>query len=86
MLKKGYAIATGGASLRVRLPGLKKKSGSPDPLPPDEHDPLSYLSRWFVAPEIEQDSPRWKQPDCHGNPGSGRANRRNPGKPSDCNE
>jgi predicted dehydrogenase len=41
--EKGYAIATGGSSLRVRLPGLKEEIRQPDPLLPEEHDPLSYL-------------------------------------------
>ena len=40
----GYAIATGGESLRVRLPGGQEQASTPPPLPPDEHDSLSYLA------------------------------------------
>lgn len=39
----GYAIATGGANLRVRLPNQKEETRDPAPLPPEQHDPLSYL-------------------------------------------
>ena len=40
----GYAIATGGDSLRVRLPGAQEESHALSPLPPDERDSLSYLT------------------------------------------
>lgn len=40
---KGYAIATGGTNLRVRLPNQKEESREPAPLAAQEHDPLSYL-------------------------------------------
>ena len=42
--QRGYAIATGGNSLRVRLPGGPEETRTPDPLPPDEHDQLSYFA------------------------------------------
>jgi predicted dehydrogenase len=41
--EKGYAIATGGDGLRVRLPGQKEEARVPAPMMADEHDPLSYL-------------------------------------------
>ena len=42
----GYAIATGGNSLRVRLASqTREENRTPDALPEDEHDALSY----FVA-------------------------------------
>ncbi|MGO4885291.1 MAG: Gfo/Idh/MocA family protein [Bryobacteraceae bacterium] len=41
--ERGYAIATGGDSLRVRLPGGQEESRTLAPLPPDAHDSLSYL-------------------------------------------
>ena len=41
---RGYAIATGGNSLRVRLPGSPEETRTPDALPPDEHDQLSYFA------------------------------------------
>jgi len=40
---KGYAIATGGAGLRVRTPGREEATRPPDPLPPAEADPVAYL-------------------------------------------
>ncbi len=41
----GYAIATGGNSLRVRLPGQKEEeTRMPEALKPDERDSLSYLT------------------------------------------
>jgi predicted dehydrogenase len=40
----GYAIATGGNSLRVRLPGAKaEESRTPSALAPAEADSISYL-------------------------------------------
>ncbi len=42
--QRGYAIATGGNSLRVRLPGTPEETRKPEPLPPDEHDALSYFA------------------------------------------
>jgi predicted dehydrogenase len=42
---QGLAIATGGNNLRVRLPKEPEATTStPDPLPADQHDSLSYLS------------------------------------------
>jgi len=42
---QGYAIATGGDGLRVRLPGAKaEEARTPDPLPPAERDSISYLT------------------------------------------
>jgi predicted dehydrogenase len=40
----GYAIATGGDALHVRLPGGQEEARTLEPLPPDEHDSLSYLT------------------------------------------
>ena len=43
--ERGYAIATGGNGLRVRLPGDKEEqSRKPAELPPDERDSISYLT------------------------------------------
>jgi len=42
--ERGYAIATGGDSLRVRLPGGQEEARPLAPLPPGEHDSLSYLT------------------------------------------
>jgi predicted dehydrogenase len=39
----GYAVATGGANLRVRLPGAQEAARQPDPLPPADADPVAYL-------------------------------------------
>jgi predicted dehydrogenase len=39
----GLAIATGGAGLRVRLPEKPEQVVTPDPLPEDERNSLSYL-------------------------------------------
>ncbi len=39
----GLAIATGGDHLRVRLPKEEEHAVTPEPLPADEHDSLSYL-------------------------------------------
>jgi predicted dehydrogenase len=41
---RGYAIATGGDALRVRLPDGQEESRTLAPLPADEHDSLSYLT------------------------------------------
>jgi predicted dehydrogenase len=41
---KGYAIATGGNDLRVRLPGQKEESRAPGMLAADERDSISYLA------------------------------------------
>jgi predicted dehydrogenase len=42
--EKGYAIATGGNALRVRLPGQRaEESRTPAELPADESDSISYL-------------------------------------------
>ena len=40
----GYAIATGGNSLRVRMRGQKEASSTPDPLAADVKDELAYLN------------------------------------------
>jgi len=42
--EKGYAIATGGNSLRVRLPGKAEEPRSLETLPADERDSISYLA------------------------------------------
>jgi predicted dehydrogenase len=42
--QSGYAIATGGNSLRVRVPGGAEQSPALAPLPADEHDSVSYLA------------------------------------------
>jgi predicted dehydrogenase len=42
--ERGYAIATGGNSLRMRLPGRQEEVRVPPPLPADEHDALAYFS------------------------------------------
>ena len=39
----GYAIATGAAGLRVRLPGGQETTRQPDPLPSADADPVAYL-------------------------------------------
>ena len=41
--ERGYAVATGGAVLRVRLPGQQEEARRLSPLPADEHDSVSYL-------------------------------------------
>ncbi len=41
--EKGYAIATGGDNLRVRLPGEHEQSPHLADLPPDSHDSITYL-------------------------------------------
>ncbi len=43
--EKSYAIATGGDTLRVRLPGqAKEETQTPRELPADERDSISYLA------------------------------------------
>ena len=43
--ERGYAIATGGASLKVRLPGQGAEATHDLPeLPPDQQDSISYLA------------------------------------------
>jgi predicted dehydrogenase len=39
----GYTVAVGGNVLRVRLPGGEEQVRTPDALPPDERDSVSYL-------------------------------------------
>jgi predicted dehydrogenase len=49
----GYAIATGGHSLRVRLPGKPEQASTPPPMPPEAEDELAYfvaVVRGQVAP------------------------------------
>jgi predicted dehydrogenase len=41
---QGLAIATGGNNLRVRLPKEQETASTPDPLPADQRDSLSYLT------------------------------------------
>lgn len=41
--ERASAVATGGTSLRVRLPGGKEEDRKPASLPPDEADSVSYL-------------------------------------------
>jgi predicted dehydrogenase len=38
-----YGIATGGSSIRVRLPGKQEESRAPAALAPEDHDSISYL-------------------------------------------
>ncbi len=40
---RGYAVATGGTGLRVRLPGHEEATRPPEPLPPASADPVAYL-------------------------------------------
>ncbi len=42
--EKAYAIATGPQNVRLRLPGAQETQTKPEPWPPDESDPLSYLA------------------------------------------
>jgi len=42
--ERGYAIATGGDNLRVRLPGGQEETRTPVPLPADQRDSISYLT------------------------------------------
>src|ERR1035437_218418 len=42
--ERGYAIATGGDALRVRLPGGQEEARTLEALPAEEHDSLSYLT------------------------------------------
>ncbi len=41
--ENGYAVATGGNSLRVRLPGGQEETQTPAALPADERDSIAYL-------------------------------------------
>ena len=41
--EKGYAIATGGNSVRVKMRGEKETASTPEPLPADVKDELAYL-------------------------------------------
>ena len=43
--ESAYAIATGGNSLRIRMPGrgTQEELRKPDPLPADDRDPVAYL-------------------------------------------
>jgi predicted dehydrogenase len=42
--ERGYAIATGGDSLRVRLAGGEEQTRALEALPPEERDSISYLT------------------------------------------
>jgi predicted dehydrogenase len=42
--ERGYAVATGGDALRVRLPGGQEESRTLAALPPGERDSISYLT------------------------------------------
>ncbi len=43
--ERGYAIATGGDGLRVRMPGQEtEQPRTPSPRKPEEHDSISYLA------------------------------------------
>ena len=42
--ERGYAIATGGDALRVRLPGGQEEPRTLEALPPEENDSMSYLT------------------------------------------
>ena len=39
----GYAIATGGDSLRTRLPGQKEAASQPESMPTEDRDSVAYL-------------------------------------------
>ncbi len=41
--ERGYAVATGGDVLQVKLPGLQQPARRPAPLPADQRDSVSYL-------------------------------------------
>jgi predicted dehydrogenase len=41
--ERGYAVATGGDLLQVKLPGLQQPARRPGPLPADKRDSVSYL-------------------------------------------
>jgi predicted dehydrogenase len=41
--EKGYAMATGGEGLRVRLPDQREETRKPADLPPESHDSITYL-------------------------------------------
>jgi predicted dehydrogenase len=41
--QRGWAIATGGNSLRVALPGHPDHAVTPDPRPPDQKDSIAHL-------------------------------------------
>ncbi|HVO98615.1 MAG TPA: Gfo/Idh/MocA family oxidoreductase [Bryobacteraceae bacterium] len=41
--QRGYAIATGGDGLTLRLPGQKEESRTPPEISPDDRDSVSYL-------------------------------------------
>jgi predicted dehydrogenase len=42
--ENGYAFAIGGNILRVRLPGKQEEAHTPEPLPANERDSISYLT------------------------------------------
>jgi predicted dehydrogenase len=42
--ERSYAISTGPDGLRVRLPDKAEEARTPDVLPEDERDPVSYLA------------------------------------------
>jgi predicted dehydrogenase len=42
--ERGYALADGGQSLRIRLPKGKEETRTPGPLPEDERDSIAYLT------------------------------------------
>lgn len=41
--ERGYAVATGGDNLRVRMPGAREESRTPPALPADARDSITYL-------------------------------------------
>jgi predicted dehydrogenase len=41
--ERAYAIATGGNSVRLRLPGKQEEARTPNPLPASDRDSISYL-------------------------------------------
>lgn len=42
--ERGYAVATGGDVLHVRLPGGREEARPLEPLPPEQRDSISYLT------------------------------------------
>ncbi len=75
----GYAIATGGNSLRVRLPKQAERTETPEPRTPEERDELAYFAgdrprhddafRAVVArqqPDRDRDSRRGARVRAHG--------------------
>ncbi len=56
--ERGYAVATGGDLLQVKLPGLQQPARRPGPLPADKRDSVSYLFRSCGASGSRRACPR----------------------------